>query len=639
MLKSLKIKAHSYCLLALIVLPFGGCVGTVEDANPSVTKGSTTSQSPLKFDGIYEAVAIADEKVDVFFYPASGDNSDLTYQIYYDGLETPISVPATTLSKDYRGLLKYTVTGLSINSTYSFKVQVKNAEGNSSESTNTSSVQTFSNVTCDFAGISNVRNLSGEDGRTALRIEWPAARKEGSDFVSKNLDPEQYEITLLNTESLTPEAFDDDYFGEPDRKVVYVDGDKIYHQVNGLQAGTEYFVRVRCIHYEYLENGADSSYKKEENSDYYIAETLSDDLASIDADLSTFQVEVQSFNSISASWEAAEGSFQEYRLYYHNLDDDALSWASFKTSRSDVCSGEDSINDNWFCKKIDYDKTSTVIADLDSLANYEMYLVICLSSDCSNSESIVFESDSPYYIYPGVASFAGITNIENPRYYWAIDEIYLTIASPDYSTGILDGLIVEMKARSTDPTADTQLNNPDGGNNTNYQVAEFDYTKDSEITITGIDANSSEQYCFSVLPYIYNDGEVEINRDAETIRCISPAIELPTVDEFEGLNTGSTTADQVNNTLTLSWSEPTGGVYDTYIIFIKEVSDGSTFSFSAAVGGDSDYTAIEVPYGTLSKTLAFLPDGVYQVGILAYYSSEDRYSDYNSNTYLFDTGD
>ena len=638
-MKGNNLNIYSYCLCALLVLPFGGCVGTVEDANPSVTKGSTTTQAPLIFNGIYEAVSIADEKVDVFFYPASGDNTDLTYQIYYDGLETPISVPATTLTKDYRGLLKYTVTGLSINTNYSFKVQVKNLEGNSSESTNTATVQTFSNVTCDFAGISNVRNLSGEDGRTALRVEWPAARKEGSDFVSKNLDPEQYEITLLNTESLTPEAFDDDYFGEPDRKVVYVDGDKIYHQVNGLQEGTEYFVRVRCIHYEYLSNGADSSYKKEENSDYYVAETLSDDLSSIDVDLSTFQVSVASFNSINASWEAAEGSFQEYRIYYHNLDDDALAWASFKTSKSDVCSGEDSINDNWFCKKVDYDKTSTVIADLDSLANYEMYLVICLSSDCSNSESLVYETDSPYYIYPGVATFAGITNIENPRNYWAIDEIYLTIATPDYSTGILDGLIVEMKARSAGPTADTQLNNPDGGNTTDYQVAEFDYTTDTEITITGIDATSSEQYCFSVLPYIYNNGEVEIDRDAESISCLIPAIELPTIDEYEGIDSGSVVANTVTNSLTVSWSAPSGGVYDSYIVFIKEVSDGSSFSFTDAVAGSSEYTAVEVPYGTLSKTLSFLPDGIYRVGVLAYYSAENKYSDFNNNIYLFDTGD
>ena len=466
----LKILASAQVLV--LMLGLFSCVGTIEDKNPEITKGASTDVLPILFDGVFEAKAIADTKIDVYFYPANLEPKNVTYLISYDGLENPIAIPGTTLKTNYKGLLKYTVTGLNINSNYTFSVQAKDQSDNVSTSVNVFTTKTFSNVTADFSGISNVRNLAGEDGRTSLRVEWPAARIDGNTFYPKEVDPNQYEIIFLNAENLTPNAFDDDFFGEPNRKVFYVAGTKVSHQVNGLSASTKYFVRVRTIHQGFIDYGANIDYKKEQNSNYILAQTLSDDTSSVDVDLTTFKVDILSLNSAALSWEGAEGPLIEYRVYYRNLDDSGLPWSAFRTSRSEICDGEDSTYPEWSCKRIDYSENSTKLADLDALADYEIIPVICMTTTCEYASSIEYEHESPYTIFPGIANFTGITGIEQSRYFWAVDEIYLKISKPDITSGALDGLVVEVKARTDDdgPSIDSFLNHPTITNDTNLSV-------------------------------------------------------------------------------------------------------------------------------------------------------------------------
>ncbi len=636
----LKILASAQVLV--LMLGLFSCVGTIEDKNPEITKGASTETVPISFEGVLEAVAIADTKIDVYFYPATLEPKNVTYLISYDGLENPIAVPGTTLTTNHKGLLKYTVTGLNINTKYTFSVQAKNETGSVSTSATVFTEKTFSNITGDFAGISNVRNLAGEDGRTSLRVEWPAARIEGNTFYPKEVDPNQYEIILLNAENLTPNAFDDDFFGEPNRKVFYVAGSKVSHQINGLSSATKYFVRVRTIHQGYVDYGANIDYKKEQNSNYILAQTLSDDTSSVDVDLTTFEVDILSLNSAALSWEGAEGPLIEYRVYYRNLDDGGLSWSAFRTSRSDICDGEDITYPEWGCKKIEFSETSTKLADLDPLADYEIIPVICMTSTCEYANSIEYEHNSPYTIFPGIASFSGISDIEQARYYWAVDEIYLNISSPDMSKGALDGLLVEVKARTADdgPVYDTILNHPTASNTSNLTVDSFDYESDETIVISGVSTESSEQYCFSVLPFIYNEGVVQLSRDGEVTKCITPSVSLPSEEEFEGLNFSITIPDTSTNTVSLGWGAPEGGVYDKMRIFIREASGGESFEFSdATLLSNTDYVMVEVPYGTTSYTFSFLPDGIYKIGILPYYSNNGEYAPYNSNIYVFDTDD
>jgi len=635
-------------IVGILLSIFTSCIGTIEDKNPRITKGASTDVRPISFEGIHSAVAIADTKIDVFFMPSTLDKKDATYLISYDGLINPISIPGTTLVADYRGLLKYTVRGLEINTNYTFSVQVRNSKGNVSTSNAVYTEQTFSNVTADFNGISNVRNLSGDDGRTSLRIEWPSARTEGNTFYPKELDPNQYEIILLNADKLQPNSFDDNSFGEPNRKVFYVASNKVSHQVNGLAKDTKYYVRVRAIHQGYIDYGADVDYKKEQNSNYILAATLSDDAADIDYDPESFNLEILSQNSVEITWNAASGPFSHYRVYYRNRSDDGLNWDNFKTSSGGLkCDGPVTGYTEWFCKKLDFSKTSAKIADLIPRANYDFVLVICITNECTFPKFLEFKSDNPYTINPGLASFDGIIEIEQPKYYWAVDEVYIKVTPPDLSSGSIDGLIVELLGRSIgSPSTDTYLNHPTVASTfTDITVDSFDYTVDETITINGLDPNSSEQYCFIVLPYVYTDGEIVVNRTGQVRKCINPTIALPTEAQFDGVDSSKTFPDTATNSVAVGWTKPDGGIYDYMRIFIRESSGGGVFSFADATNplssNYSDYVMVQVPYGeeNTSYTFSFLPNGIYQIGVIPYYSNDDLYSSGIGNIYTFDTDD
>ena len=587
-------------------------------------------------------MSIADTKIEVFFYPATIEPKNVTYLISYDGLSEPIAIPGTTLTTNYKGLLKYTVTGLNINSNYTFNVQAKDIDGNISTSTAVFTASTFDNITADFSGIGSIRNLSGEDGRTSLRVEWPSAKILGNTFYPNEIDPNQYEITVLNAENLTPNAFDDDFFGEPNRKIFYVAGSKVSHQINGLAQGTKYFIRVRAIHEGFLDYGADIDYLREENSNYLLGQTLSDDASNIEVDLSSFSLDILSLNSAALSWAGAEGPVVEYRIYYRNVDDGGLPWSSFRTSRSEVCDGPDSNYPEWSCKRLEYTETDTKLADMESLADYDVYPVICLTSSCAYADSLEYENQSPYTMYPGIASFSGVTSIDQPKYYFAVNEVYLNYSAPEFSTGALDGLLVEAKARTEEdgPVYDTILNHPTATNTSNLSVDNFDYQTDTVIAVSGVSTSASEQYCFSIIPYIFNEGVVQLSRDGEVTQCITPSISLPSELEFEGINFSTTIPDQATNKVDLNWTAPEGGVYDKFRIFIRDATGGEAFNFEDAVlPGNTDYVMVEVPYGTTSYSFPFLPDGIYKIGILPYYSNTGEYSPYNTSIYTFDTGD
>ena len=624
------------------------CVGTVEDKNPETTKGSSAPITPFNFEGIFDAVAISPEKVEVFFYPASGSPTDLTYVVNYDGSPLPSTFPAATLRPDYRGLLKATIANLTINTFYTFSVQVKNSIGSISSNTITQTVRTFSNVTCDFPAISRIGNLSGEEGRNALRIDWPEARREGSEFVKKPIDPDQYEIVALDSGSLTPAAFDDEFFGEPQRKVKIIDGKKISHQLNGLQPGTEYFVRVRCIHYDFNQNGSDVGYKREQNSEYLVGETFSDDLSSIDVDLTDFDVSpangAAGLNAFDVSWDPAEGAFSEYRIYYRNINDSdgPLPWSSFKASKNDVCNGEEPSNPGWFCKKVNFSESSVVLADLDSLADFEVVGVICLTNDCSNGNFLEYVSNSPYRTFPGLSSFGGITSIDLSTSLFDLSTVYLNFTPPDLNSGASDGLLVEAKARA--PLVDDSfLNHPTEPNITNLSFESFDYTQDTTVAVSGLDVGG-DPYCFTLLPFIFDSTEVsgiKISREGEIVRCVTLAFEPPLSSEFSGINVPSSFLDTSTNSATIVWDTPSGGQYDRFIVFVKLDGTPGPFNFADATNSLSpnynDYVKIDAGYGVNSYFLGFLPEGNYQIGVLTYFGLIDEYSEFNNNLLNFDT--
>lgn len=623
-------------MISAIVLALCSCVGTVEDKNPLTTKGAAAKTTPLTFEGIFQATPIAHDKVDVFFYPAVGDPRSFTYFIYYDGASQPITIPGATLRTDYRGLLKTTISNLQIGTTYSFNVQAQDENENRSTNTLTQTATTFTNQTANFSGVAVVRNLSGADGRNALRVEWPEAERIGSVFSPKEVDPVQYEITVVDGDQLTPAAFDDISIGEPNRRIVYVSDSKIAHNVEGLKSGTKYYIRVRAIHYGFSQNSANISYKREANSNYYLAQTLSDQLGDIDVDLSVYNVNPSAgsagLTAFDVSWDPARAAFQEYRVYYHQVGDGSP-WSSFQFSRHDVCNGPDANEPQWSCKRVNYDLSNTVVTDLQPFKNYEVVTVICLNSDCLPAESIAYYHNSPYRTEPGVAPFGGIEEIELAKNYWAIDELYLKITPPDLSAGVMDGILVELLTRS-DVAADTILNHPQTSQNSGYSVSNFNFATDDTIVVNGINPFSAEQYCFRLIPYVWDNGVVDEKRSGVVDTCITAEIKAPSVEEFTGLKLDSISADAITDSISLAWDPPTAGIYNKYVLFVR--INAGVFNFGDAINpANPDYVRIEIPYGQTSYNINFLPNGTYSFGVLTYYDLTDEYSIFNGNSFTF----
>jgi hypothetical protein len=532
----------------LFLLP--ACVGTVEDKNPPTTKGAQVNNKVSQFEGIVGAYPISHSKVEILFNPAIGLAFNLTYVITYDGLNIPFTFPGETLSPDYRGHLKVIIGGLSINTNYNFQVQViDDLSGLSSLSDKSILVKTYSNIASNFWGITNTSNLSGVDGRNAISVNWAAAERQGSDFVKKEIDPINYEIILLDSDQLSPASFDDETQPAAKRKVVLVDGAKISHQVNGLQAGTKYYVRVQCIHHGYSLYGADPTYLRDSNSKYLEIETLGDNSSDIEVDLNLFTVTtaqgIAGLSSFNILWDIAQGAFDHYRIYYKPKAE-GPAWSTYKTSKDDICDGQESNAGNpptWFCKKINFANSTSTITDLIPFTEYDIQVVICLNNTCNSIPGVNFleyVSAGPYETDPGTAVFSGIKDpILQPLYFWALGEIYLEFTPPDLNTGVADGLLVKVNERLMSPDgpgANTYLNHPVDPNTTSLFIPPFDYVSDNVVIVRGVIPGSEEPYCFSLVPYVWKGGVVEPRLEDEIIRCISVKIESPLSSEYAGID-------------------------------------------------------------------------------------------------------
>jgi hypothetical protein len=260
------VNIKKYCpfiLLILITIILGSCVGNIKSKTPISTKVSSALNAVLdNFQGLGSATAISNTKVELFFNPILVDIDKYTYIINYDGQEIPVYIAANSLQVDYRGLVKYTVTGLNPHQKYSFSVQVREITTQQESSNNIKlSAITFANITADFVGISDVRNLSGSAGLNGIEVVWPEAQVTGTVLNKADGDPVEYKITIIDSAFLSPGNMNDLSFSEPLRKVVSAGGDQRSLVINGLKPNTKYFVQVRAIHYGHSANSANASYK------------------------------------------------------------------------------------------------------------------------------------------------------------------------------------------------------------------------------------------------------------------------------------------------------------------------------------------------------------------------------------------
>lgn len=615
------------------------CVGVVEQKDLPITKGFEGTRNPVQFLGVHDAIAISDTAVEVYFFPANLRAEDITYIINFDGNTTPITIPGVNLRPDYRGLLSHTVRGLNINTTYNFSVQAKDQFENVSTSNERRSATTFSNVTANFVGVSNIRNVPGADGLTALLVEWPEAQRLGTDFSPKDGDVTSYIITLVDSDQLTPGDMNDQSFGEPARKVVVVPGTQTSRVVNGLQPGTTYHVQVRAVHDAFSEFGSIPTYKLEQNNYYLTATTLSSDSEGIIYDASVVSAArlngSAGLNSVSVTWDRANGGFDHYRVYYNNTETTTFSTASHLNT---TCDGPTTPGVNVPCKKLSFNASQTTISGLSPLTNYEVNVVICVDIDCS--QRFLFERREAF-TDPGIAIFGGITSVEGPKDASRLDRVFINISTPDVSSGNIDGLLVEIQPRTEDSIDEpVLLNHPldSSLNTTDFEVLNFEFSTATSVEITGVNPLSAEEYCFKVFPFIYVDGAVEEQRGSFGERCVLISLDAPSQDQFTGV--ASSFFDDATNTFEAAWVPPTRGLFDQYIVYLR--TDGGAFSFAQAVAGDSNYLRYEVSKDDDSWSVAFLPSGNYSVGILTYFSGiadandpGKGYSGFNNNIATF----
>lgn len=647
------------CLITALTF-FVSCVGTVEDKNPPTTKSSDSSKIPLAFDGIFDAIAVGHDKVDVFFFPATGGSGDFTYIITYDGIAAPITAPGEVLRPDYRGLLKYTVTGLEINKLYTFQVQARdNTTEQQSFNTANFKATTFANKTCDFTGIVTAFPLPGSEGLNAIKVTWPLAVQLGTVIFPDEQDPTQYVITVIDADALSPGQMNDTSFGPPNRKIFFADKTARSANVYGLLPGKKYFVQVRCEHKGYFDFGSNPTYRRETNVNYIEVETLSGGSSSLTFNSANFVVQradgAAGINTLKAIWGSAEGAFDHYRLYYtrneatqsdpgldslidfNNLPSySAGSCSSIclpgtaNTSRTD-CYNASAANRWVDCKKLQFDEVETLFSGLEEKVNYDVKLVVCQDLSCS----VNVDSGAPRQMStdPPMATFAGLSTIEPPRDADELGTIYLKFNPPDFNSGILDGLIV---ANRQDDGSDKELNASDVTNTTNYVVGYFDYRSAFEIPVNGIDPyDGAANYCFKAYPFIINN-DLSLTKldptDHQIPVCLPKSdstnnyIFPPTKEEFPGSFPPSPGSQSVS----LTWNHPPKGIYDRYEIFYRNTNGGQTFNLNAAISDWQDnnvmdtYERVVVSRYYTNKTIENLnPCETYSFGMVTYYVGLD----------------
>lgn len=615
-------------LLFLLLVTLVSCIGKLEDANPEETKGAELSTTFIEYAGIVDAVPIAHDKVEIFFNQAPGDATKLTYLISYDGSSDLKAVRASSLRPDYRGYLRYTYYGLDVDTKYYFRVQVKNDDGERSDSPKFISTATFINKTADFFGISAVENMPGSDGINSAKILWPEATQLGTPQTPKETDVSEYIVTLLDADALTPADFDNPAFGEPIRKIFHVNNRKVNLIATGLKGGTRYLARVRAIQHGYLTNSADSSYKIEANTKYVEFSTLSSNMGELDVDTSLIYANLiadSNGRAIQINWDTVSGAFDHFRIYYNKVTDGAF--GSYVATKDVSCSGKETANPLFYCKNVEFDQVGTEIVDLEPFSDYEVNVLICQNFECSNF--LKFDRKTVATDI-NLVSFSGINEVKLATSMSEIGTVTLEYDVPDTSTGGADGLLVEVEARTTGvPAVATILNNPASSNSTGIEVQPFTLGS-GEVTVTGIDYFSAENYCFYMYPYLYINGEVKFNSTGKVKKCIQPQLLPPSDNEFVGI-TGIGT-DPASGFTEVQWAPPTAGLYSNYYLFVK--TGGGFFNYGDAIGTDPTYVRFKLPHWQTSMTL-MLPTGSYSAGVLTHLNLNGVYSDFNTGIVFF----
>lgn len=612
-------KISTFLILIISFFNFS-CVGTLQDSAQQFSGVSDFLQKPLVFPGVYSVVPISDTKVEIFFYPASGGSGKYTYDIILSNSDFPVSIPSDILQPDYRGILKYTMAGLKRLTTYQVKVEVRDSETEvQSNSQIIKSATTFDNEVADFTGISSAFNMPGQDGKDSIKIRWTPAKTSGG-LTRKDWDPKAYEVTVVDSARLTPNDMDVGYTSNQGRWVYSFNHSDTMNEyiVRGLPSESKFYIRIRAIHEASIDDVYNPRKKGEQNTTYVTISTLSSKLSDIQFQPESFALSLtpgsQGLSSINSSWAGTKGVFDHYRVYY-SVQGGGVATGIFP----DLCMGPliAPVGETTFCKKSDFNTSSTPITGLLPYNTYEVVLVLCATTQCSINERII----SPMRTIktdPSSPSFNGVREISQAQTLDDVGVLFVKYNPPNFSAGYFDGLILKMRRTTDGSDAEVEINL---NSNPIYHDS-YNFLSENQIIVRGVNYLSQEPYCFTIYPYKRDSDGVTIRENPNGIwKCLQPKAESPTALQFVGLSEGVTESSRV----TLSWNTPLSGMYNYYEIFWRKQSGGN-FSWGDAISqagntfDNTNYERILIPSGINTITLDGFANGQYTFGVLTYFN-------------------
>jgi len=632
--------------IAVICIFAFGCVGTIQEASKDKTLTQKVGKPELIFAGAQTLTSISHNKIEVYFYPASGGSGKYTYKIYYGGEPVPQVTSSDILNTDYRGLLRFTLTGLESARDYIIRVDVEDQINGKETITNTSlKVRTFSNKVSDFYGISEVSNLSGVDGIDSLKVRWIHAECFDPLRCDQGSDPERYEIIILDrtNKGLTPVDFNNANLNASDGRIVKtVNFDSSINStiVRGLRGKTDYYIVVRSIHRDSAEDIGNPQLRGELNNSYLEMKTLDDDLASIVFDTSSLLLTKlpgeNGKNSLKAEWTAGVGVFDHYRLFYVS-DLTNLSAANIPSNCQATFMPGDDARTTVLCKKISFSESSVVTTDLLKETNYQYILVLCQNVECTSGNRIIADKKelSTSLERP---EFGGINEIKEASDINDLNFLTILFSGVDTDENYIDGYVVEYKdtANPSQPALYEVLSSDDPGLNPGDLFFEpFNENQATAFRIGGVEYYSGKVYCFRMYPFVYNsDGDRVVYENDNWVCKSSPEYQEPKENDFKGLRSTITQGDQV----TLRWDIPFDGLFEEYEVYYVDNSSGVDLFGSVPVdldgGSSSSYGRFIIMPGQTELTLSGFQNGdSYKFGILTNFNSSQGKlrSEENSN--------
>ena len=629
------------------------CVGKIEEATAPSTTQFVSDPLLFGYTGIVTANPVAHDKIEITFQKVNGSPLDYVYKLYVNDSEVGIEMSLSSLTNHLSGRYYFLITDLTINTDYKFKVRAFNKKtGAQSKDEISLESKTMNNVVADFKGIINLQNVPGQESR-AIRVKWDKVPY----FVaspSKPNDPVKYEVIYATgsaAELFNPLS--------PHRHVktispVTVSNHPTERDIDDLIPDTTYYFSVRSVHriYSNYENaGAPYIPVDRENNTKFLSLKTAEAEGAPGFNGSKFDVSNtlsdSGYTEVDATWARSWGSFYAFKIIYKksNLDFIEQDYVDIPLKASDAVSGIVTITDPFI--------TRHTVSGLTTNATYQFKLLLCKSAsssctisgsgsnvaDRSNTKSIV--------IKPSLASFMGLNSISHPDSASTLNQITLNFDPPVTSVGWADGMKFYCVGDNgtqhvLGTVAISSATNGGVCNGLTRGAIPGDVSTMNKLTVNGVLLGGTE-YCFTATPFLLNNTGVgpidaQLNEGQRIQRCITPEIKTPTIQQFSGLKT---IAVNTNRSLTTTWINPTGGIYDRFVVFWKkreETSSTSTFSFNQAVSeyqqtfsgnsgtrktncGNTNYCFETLLTGNTHTTQTNLETGVHEVGILSLVTS------------------